>query len=69
MQKMRITLLSLLVSWALAGCASESAQAEAKSIKENKDDYVDYYPPGSAVPVKMRKDRLPSTLDQAAQTR
>jgi hypothetical protein len=69
MKKMRITLLSLLVSWALAGCASESAQAEVKSMKENKDDYVDYYPPGSAVPVKIRKDRLPSSLAESAQTR
>jgi hypothetical protein len=59
MKKMRITLLCLLVSWALAGCASESAQAEARAMKENKDDYVDYYPPGSAVPVKVRKDQLP----------
>ena len=57
---MRLPLLSLLVGWALAGCASESAQAEARAMKENKDDYVDYYPPGSAVPVKVRKDQLPS---------
>jgi len=68
MQKMRITLLSLLVSWALAGCASENAQAEAQSMKENKDDYVDYYPPGSAVPVKIRRDRLPAGAT-TAQTR
>ena len=60
MQKVRMTLLCLLVSGALAGCASESAQAEARAMKENKDDYVDYYPPGSAVPVKVRKDQLPA---------
>ena len=34
MKKMRITLLCLLASWALAGCASESAQAEARATKK-----------------------------------
>ena len=69
MQKMRVSLLCLLLSGALAGCASEAAQAEVKSMKENKDDYVDYYPPGSAVPVKIRKDRLPTTASTGAETR
>jgi len=56
MKSLRLILVALVVSVGLAGCASERYQAEARKMKAQKDQYVDYTPVGSNIPVKIPKD-------------
>ena len=47
----------------LAGCASERVKAEARKAKEHKEEYVDYYPTGSNIPIKIPKDTKTSEAE------
>ena len=40
----------------LSACASERVKEQARKEKANKDQYVDYYPVGSNIPIKVPKD-------------
>jgi hypothetical protein len=56
-----------LICLALAGCASERVKAEARKAKEHKDEYVDYYPTGSNIPIKVRKDEAKTSQSETDQ--
>ena len=58
----------LVASLALGGCASERVKAEARKAKANKDDYVDYYPTGSNIPIKVPKDEAHATAAETEET-
>ena len=63
MRKLPTVVLGLALAAALASCASERVKAANKAAKEDSKEYVDYYPTGSNIPVKVRKDQL-KTSDQ-----
>jgi hypothetical protein len=56
--KLRTTILGLLITAVLTACASDKVKAENKRAKDHSQEYVDYYPTGSNIPVKVRKDQL-----------
>jgi len=66
-QSVRIT-LSLLICLAITGCASERAKAADRKAKEDQKDYVDYYPVGSHIPVKIPKDSVLATDSETDHT-
>jgi len=48
--------VGLLALTLLSACASERVKEQARKEKANKDQYVDYYPVGSNIPIKIPKD-------------
>jgi hypothetical protein len=54
----------------LSACASERVKEQARKEKANKDQYVDYYPVGSNIPIKVPKDdpRVKSTQADTERT-
>jgi len=58
MPQLRQIPLWLLISVALTGCASERAKAADRKARQDQKDYVDYYPTGSNLPIKVRKEEL-----------
>ena len=68
MTKLRPLILGLILTTLLAGCASERVKAEARKAKENKDGYVDYYPVGSNLPIRIPKDQAKASADETADT-
>src|ERR1019366_1136476 len=56
MQRLNVIPVLLVITLTLAGCASERVKAEARKAKEHKEEYVDYYPTGSNIPIKVPKD-------------
>ena len=54
---LRPVILGAIVGLLLTACASERVKAEAKKAKANKDDYVDYYPVGSNLPIRIPRDQ------------
>jgi PBP1b-binding outer membrane lipoprotein LpoB len=67
MKKTGVVLLGLCLAVILTGCASEKAKAEALKAKQNEKDYVDYYPTGSNIPIRVRKDQLKPSDSETAQ--
>lgn len=53
---LRIFTIMLASSALLCSCASERVKEQARKEKANKDQYVDYYPVGSNIPIKIAKD-------------
>lgn len=71
--KIRSTTLRSLLGIAVVGllltsCASEAVKAQAKKEKEEKDKYVDYYPTGSNIPVKIPKEDAKTSTAQTDAT-
>ncbi len=67
MPKLRTIILGLLIAAGLTSCASDKAKAEAQKAKENSKEYVDYYPTGSNIPIRVRKDQLQTPEERTAQ--
>ena len=67
MLKLRTIALGLLITVMLTSCASDKAKAEAKKAKEDSKEYVDYYPTGSNIPIKVRKDQLQTSENRTAE--
>ncbi len=65
---LRSLIVGALVTLLLAACASERVKAEAKKAKENKDDYVDYYPVGSNLPIRIPKDQAKASEKETEAT-
>jgi hypothetical protein len=66
-QLLRSVIASALVSLLLTACASERVKAENKKAKENKEEYVDYYPVGSNIPVKIPKSQAKASEQESEQ--
>ena len=65
--KLRSVVFGLIALSLLSACASERVKDEARTQKANKDQYVDYYPVGSNIPIKVPKDD-PRVKASAAET-
>ena len=63
MHRPRLIPVLLVATLTLAGCASERVKAEARKAKEHKEEYVDYYPTGSNIPIKVPKDTRTSEAE------
>ena len=59
----RIPILSagILTAMLLTSCVAPAKQTGEKDANGNKVEYVYYTPTGSNIPVKVRKDQLPSS--------
>lgn len=64
MQRLNVIPVLLVGCLALAGCASERVKAEARKAKEHKEEYVDYYPTGSNIPIKVPKDQMKTSQSE-----
>jgi hypothetical protein len=51
----------------LGACASDRAKAEARKAKAERGEYVEYYPTGSNVPIRVRKDQAKTSESETAQ--
>ena len=65
---LRPVLAGALFGLLLSSCASEAVKAQAKKEKEEKDKYVDYYPTGSNIPIKIPKDDAKTSTAQTDAT-
>lgn len=65
MTKLRLLIpVSIASALLLSGCASERYKAEMRRQKLEKDKYVDYYPVGSNLPIKVPKDEAKASTDE-----
>jgi len=59
-KKLATLLVGLFTASLFCSCASEAVKEQARKEREakkaNKGDYVDYYPVGSNIPIKVPKD-------------
>lgn len=53
---------------ALSSCASERYQAQMRKEKAEKDQYVDYYPVGSRIAVRVPKDQAKASAEETERT-